>query len=198
MPMSRGTTFALDFPTTRGAFQPAFGGGFGDAFVTQLNLSGTALVYSTYLGGTGSDTASGIAVDRSGHAFVTGGAGANFPTTPGAFQPVLAGGSGDAFVTKLNWRGTALIYSTYLGGSSSEGGWGIAVDADGHAYVTGITDSVDFPTTRRAFQSAFGNFSAFVATIGHDEDDHGNDKDSQLPPPATKKRLRGGSHRSRG
>ena len=110
-----------------------------DAFVTKLNATGTALVYSTYLGGSGDDHGIVIAVDASGNAYVTGHtASSNFPTTAGAYQAVYGGGRYDAFVTKLNATGTALVYSTYLGGSGEDDGYGIAVDASGNAYVTGV------------------------------------------------------------
>ena len=115
-----------NFPTTPGAFQTTFATGFGfddDAVVTKLNATGTALVYSTYLGGGGS-AGTGIAVDGDGNAYVTGAAGTNFPTTPGAFQTTFGGGNADAFVTKLNATGTALVYSTYLGGASIDDGRG--------------------------------------------------------------------------
>src|SRR5438876_782482 len=158
-----GHTESRNFPTTTGAFQTGFGGGAmssgqGDAFVTKLNPAGSALVYSTYLGGSGPDDGKGIAVDAAGNAYVTGStASSNFPTTIGAFQ-TIKGGSGNAFVTKLNPTGSALVYSTYLGGSGAIGdyGAGIAVDASGNAYVTGGTSSSDFPTTAGAFQTTFG------------------------------------------
>ena len=153
-------------PTTPGAIQPVFGGGPVDAFVMKLNPAGSGLVYSTYLGGSDVDFATGIAVDTSGNAYVTGPAGAGFPTTPGAFQPA-SGGSNHAFVTKLNPDGSALVYSTYLGGNGSDFGAGIAVDADGNAYVTGGTTSTDFPTTPGALQPVItGGFGyAFVTKL---------------------------------
>jgi hypothetical protein len=160
-----GETTSSTFPTTPGAFQTAFGGGMGNAFVTKLNPAGTALAYSTYLGGSG--RGNGIAVDAAGNAYVTGGTSSgNFPTTPGAFQRTY-GGSGDAFVTKLNPAGTALAYSTYLGGSGGDSGAGIAVDAAGSAYVAGETTSSTFPTTPGAFQTAFGGGmgNAFVTKL---------------------------------
>jgi Beta-propeller repeat len=165
-----GGTSSSDFPTTRHAFQPAHAGGIADssdAFVTKLNRSGTALVYSTYLGGSNSDMGNGIAVDEDGRAYVTGGtASSDFPTTRRTVQPAFAGGIFDAFVTKLNRNGTALVYSTYLGGSDREIGIDIAVDEDGRAYVTGRTESPDFPTTRRAFQPAFaGGIDVFVTKL---------------------------------
>jgi len=111
------------------------------------------LVYSTYLAGNDFETGMGIAIDPTGNAYVAGWSGsADFPATTGAFQTTQAPSrQGDAFVTKLNPAGTAIIYSTYLGGSGNghlegEGGGGIAVDASGSAYVTGYTTSSDFPT----------------------------------------------------
>ncbi|TMG74464.1 MAG: hypothetical protein E6H75_11965, partial [Betaproteobacteria bacterium] len=160
-----GFTGANDFPTTPGAFQSAFAGGW-DAFVTKLNPTGSALVYSTYLGGSFLDGGSGIAVDSNGNTYVTGETqSSNFPTTVGAFQPALAGCC-DAFVTKLNPTGSALVYSTYLGGRFGETSRGIVTDADGNVFVTGNTESPDFPTTMGAFQSIYGgNNDAFVTKL---------------------------------
>src|SRR5262249_50119935 len=151
-------TSSSSFPVTPGAAQTSFGG-FFDAFVSKLNASGSALVYSTYLGGAGADFGNAIALDGSGNAYVTGSTfRGNFPVTPGAFQAAFRGGVfvGDAFVTKLNASGSALVYSTYLGGSSDDSGNGIAVDGSGNAYVTGSTQSFNFPVTPGAAQP-FGN-----------------------------------------
>ena len=139
-----GVTSSNDFPTTAGAFDTSLGGST-DAFVTKLNPTGTGLVYSTYLGGSVQDTGRGIAVDTLGNALVTGDTNsADFPTTGGPCQTI--GGSLDAYVTKLNPTGSGIVYSIYLGGSNSDTGRGVAVDASGDAYVTGITDSfTDFP-----------------------------------------------------
>jgi hypothetical protein len=159
-----GFTGSFNFPTTPGAFQTASGGGC-DAFVTKLNATGTALAYSTYLGGGGSDEGCGIAVDSAGNAYVTGFTySTNFPTTPGAFQ-TASGGAADAFVTKVNATGTALVYSTFLGGSSLDQGSGIAVDSAGNAYVTGSTGSSNFPTTPGAFQTSSPASSASHAFV---------------------------------
>jgi hypothetical protein len=117
------------------------------------------LFYSTYLGGSGNDQGLGIAVDSAGNAYVTGITGStNFATTAGASQTIYGGGSEDAFVTKLNSTGSGLVYSTYLGGGGGFGndeGRGIAVDPAGNAYVTGNTNSPNFPTTPGAFQTTF-------------------------------------------
>jgi hypothetical protein len=163
-----GHTKSLNFPTTPGAFQPAYGGGLWDAFVTKLDPTGSTLVYSTYLGGTDFDQALAIAVDGAGGAYVTGRtASTNFPTV-NAFQGTNPGGF-RAFVTRLHASGSLLIYSTYLGGSSGEEANGIAVDLFGNAHVTGVTNSTDFPTTPGAFQPvhAGGNTQeAFLTKLG--------------------------------
>ena len=160
-----GFTSSGEFPTTAGAFDASLGGE-QDAFVTKLGPAGTALLYSTFLGGSGSDTGRGIAVDALGNAYVTGNTtSSDFPTTVGAFDTSL-GGARDGFVTKLGPSGTALLYSTYLGGSGGifgstlESGEGIAVDGAGNAYVTGFTQSFNFPTTPGAFDTS-GNVSEF-------------------------------------
>ena len=134
--------------------------------MTKLNPAGSGLVYSTYLGGSGDDYGDGIAVDAAGDAYVTGlTASTNFPTTAGAFQTIF-GRFHDAFVTKLNPAGSGLLYSTYLGGSGYDEGYGIAVDAAGTAYVTGHTYSTNFPTTAGAFQTTHaGGNDAFVTKL---------------------------------
>jgi RHS repeat-associated protein len=168
-----GSTASVNFPTTVGAFQPACNFGFygcNSVFVAKLNplASGAAsLVYSTYLGGGGLDVGRGIAVDSSGNAYVTGSTNSgSFPTTAGAYQTTL-NGSRNAFVTMFNSTGATLVYSTFLGGFIFDEGRGIAVDALGNTYVTGLTESVDFPTTSGAFQTnpLNNNENAFVAKI---------------------------------
>jgi Beta-propeller repeat len=130
-------------PTTPGAYDPSWNGN-SDAFVTKFNASGSALVYSTFVGGSDSDYARGLVVDGSGSAYMTGAtSGRGFPTTPGAFDSTAQ--AGDAFVTKLNPAGSGLAYSTLLGGSGAEFASGIAVDGAGQAAATGFTDSSDFP-----------------------------------------------------
>jgi hypothetical protein len=168
-----GTTQSADFPVTSGAFQTAGAANHTyTPFVTKLNQDGTALVYSTFLSGTGGDTAYALTVDGSGNAYVAGFATSlDFPVTPGAFQTTNVGKR--AFVTKLNSTGTALIYSTYLGGNGGIDGNrinGIAVDASGSAYVAGLTNSTTFPTTPGAFQVSNHNslHTAFVSKLHPD------------------------------
>src|SRR5690606_31611500 len=143
-----------DFPTTAGAPCPSHNGG-SDAFVTKLNAAGSALSYSTFLGGSGDDIGCGIAVDSAGNAFVTGDSldsTPDYPTTAGAYDPSHNGIS-DVFVTKLNAAGSALTYSTFLGGSDVDIGYGIAIDSSGNAFVTGYSfdGTTDYPTTTGAY-----------------------------------------------
>jgi Bacterial Ig-like domain (group 3)/Beta-propeller repeat len=132
--------------------------GDANAFVVKVNAAGTAALYSTYLGGKYFDMGSAIAVDGSDHAYVTGSAySSNFPHTGGAYQSVNKGaplGLDNVFVTKLNAAGSALAYSTFLGGTGGDSGLGIALDSEGEAYVVGNTYSSDFPHTSGAYQAA--------------------------------------------
>ncbi len=233
-----GQAGSTNFPTTVGSLQPAISGnlGYTDAFVTKINAAGNAIVYSTYLGGSGPDVALGVAVDGTGSAYVIGEEqSSNFPSTAGAFQtpqfdwdmfvvklnptgsgltyashfgsegadhglaialdsagnayttgwttlpgpsrsfpvvnafqPNYGGGNNDAFVAKLNASGSALVYSTYLGGgttllnSTDDWGQGIAVDSAGSAYVIGATYSPDFPFTAGAFNTPRNGLDVFV------------------------------------
>ena len=139
-----GTTSSVDFPTTPGSFQPScalYGQScYDDAFVTKLSPDGSSLVYSTYLGGIGNDSAAGVALDASGNAYVAGSTeSGDFPTV-NALQPTR-GWAPDGFLTKLNAAGTELIYSTYLGGNDPDTVNAIAVDAQGNAYVTGVSSA---------------------------------------------------------
>ena len=167
-----GETISTDFPTTAGAVQTTFGGFNYDAYVTKLNPAGTAIVFSTYLGGGDADQGYDIAVDADGNAYVAGRTiSTDFPITPGALQPAFGGGSypgglgGDAFVAKLNPAGTALVYSTYLGGASTEYGYGVALDAARNAYVTGSTSSDNFPLVNPLQPVRRGGNDAFVAKL---------------------------------
>jgi hypothetical protein len=161
-----GFTDSTDFPIAN-AIQPSFAGGRYDAFVTKLNAAGTALIYSTYLGGDNKgeevDYGHAVAVDGAGNAYVAGITfSSSFPTA-NAFQPSLRGNA-DAFLTKLNPTGSALVYSTYLGGSGGEGGHALAVDGLGSAYLTGVTvGSADFPT-QSPYQPTSAGLSDTFAT----------------------------------
>ena len=136
-----------------------------DAFVTKLNPAGSALVYSTYLGGSATDYATAIAVDSSGNAYVTGIVTSDDFPLVNPIDPKLASHAvDDIFVTKLNPAGSALVYSTYLGGGSADDPYAIAVDSSGNAYITGRTNSSDFPLVK-AIQSTRFAFDMFVAEI---------------------------------
>lgn len=156
-----GETESINFPTRRGTFDRTINGNF-DVFVTKLNARGTGLLYSTYLGGSGGDGASAIAVNALGEAFVTGQTGSpNFPTTVGAFDRIHNGGNceglpcPDAFVAKLNASGSRLLYSTFLGGNFDDTAAAITVSSAGSAFLTGQTSSRNFPTTPGAFDRTY-------------------------------------------
>ena len=160
-----GSTTSADFPVTPGAFQAAFAGGGSDAFVTKLTATGDSLVYSTYLGGgragrlccAASDLGTAVAVDLDGNAYVVGFTDADdFPVTAGVFQVAPGGGGSDGFITKLNATGSTLVYSSFIGGGSSDHPTTVAVDLTGNAYVSGSTGSANFPTTAGSYQTAYG------------------------------------------
>ncbi len=205
-----GYTGATNFPTTAGAYDPTYNGGY-DVFVSQLNPAGSALVYSTYLGGSDPDYGYGLAVDSSGSAYVARASGrvtrltpdgaglvystylgglaihsvavdsagnayvtgytdaADFPITPGADDPTYNGGGADAFVSKLNPDGSVLVYSTFLGGSGHDSGWDLAVDSEVNVYVTGRTNSADFPTPAGGYDPSYnGSYDVFVTKLTTD------------------------------
>jgi hypothetical protein len=161
-----GNTSSRDFPVTSNAAQSTFGGGGSDAFVAELDPGGSNLFYAIYLGGSHNDTSGGIAVDEQGNAYIVGTtASPDFPVTPGALQTSYRGVGPHAFVAKLNRDGSSLVYAAYLGGSRTEAGNAIVVDSSGYAFVTGDTNSHDFPTTSGALQHTYrgGRSKAFVA-----------------------------------
>ncbi|MCU1268377.1 MAG: uncharacterized protein JWM21_4695 [Acidobacteria bacterium] len=183
-----GYTFSTDFPITPDAFQSKPGSSpnapVKDAFIMKLNAAGNGVVYSTYLGGNtsgatgqrasnGYEEGRGIAIDGAGNAYITGWtASFNFPTTPGAWQTALAAAPGfgfvanDAFVSKIGPNGDTLVYSTYLGGQGNDEAYAIALDANNNAYVTGTTDSTNFPVTSGVRQPTnAGNQDAFVTKL---------------------------------
>ena len=173
-----GLTGSSDFPVTQGAFQTtnaAFANYASNAYVSKLNPSGSALVYSTLLGGSGiysiADVAQSIAVDGSGHAFVAGYTySSDFPTTPGAFQRTNHGtvyNAPSAFLAEFNTSGSGLVYSTFLGGSGGDSAYALALDSKDDVYLTGWTESYDFPVTSGVFQPAVKSLqgSAFVTKM---------------------------------
>lgn len=158
-----GFTQSPDFPVTAGAPQSTFYGGTGDGFAAKLNPAGSALVYSTFLGGPAEDFGRAIAVDAGGSAYVGGRtASPTFPITTGAFQTRL-GGKDDCFVTKLDAAGS-LAYSTFLGGSEAEQIEGLAIDPSGAAHVVGLTRSQDYPLTAGALRSSLEGIQKAMVT----------------------------------
>lgn len=173
-----GGTKSTNFPTTTGAFQRTLGG-LGDIYVTELNPTGSALVYSTYIGGSAGEEAFAMALDASGNAYVVGATDSpNFPATVGALQTTYGGNSapiqcnfsffttcGDAFAVKVNSTGTALSYATYLGGGGSDYAAGVKVDNLGNAYITGATNSTNFPTVKPLQPSFLGVTDVIVSIL---------------------------------
>lgn len=153
-----GTTKSENFPTSANAFQTTHGGSdqthqVGDAFVTKLKADGSGFAYSTLIGGVDGDAGQGIFVDTKGYAYVAGYTGStNFPTTTGAYTDEYVG-AGDAFYVKVNDLGTGLLYSTFLGGTGSDTAMAMTVDKTGNIYLTGQTQSTDFPKTDAAFDT---------------------------------------------
>jgi hypothetical protein len=161
-----GYTTSTNFPVSPNAVQPHPGGGGWDAFVSKVNATGSGLLWSTYLGGSGFEFGGEIAVDRFGNVYISGDTSStNFPTVH-PVQAAYGGGASDAFVAQLNATGTALVYSTYLGGSGDDHGGGVAVDLAGNASVSGYTNSTNFPTVS-ALQPTYGGGAndAFVAKL---------------------------------
>jgi hypothetical protein len=165
-----GQTRSPDFPTTPGAYDQTISS--TDAFVTHLNATGSDLVFSTALGGTHTDIGYGLTLSVDGAAFVTGFAQSrNFPTTPGAFDQTFNGGNDDLFVSELNPAGSALVFSTYLGGSDNDTGTAIKIDSEGNVYVVGHTGSPNYPTTPGAYDPTINSYiltDAFATKLAVD------------------------------
>ncbi|MCX7640313.1 MAG: SBBP repeat-containing protein [Pyrinomonadaceae bacterium] len=155
-----GRTISADFPTTPGAFDTDYNLG-GDIFVAKLDSTGSSLIYSTFIGGSGSEDSRAIKVDTSGSVYVTGvTSSSDFPTTSGAFDTSY-NGNDDAFITKLNFTGSGLIYSTFLGGSGTDESCDLVIDGEGSAFVTGQTSSFNFPTTPGAYDTTYNDTNPF-------------------------------------
>jgi hypothetical protein len=159
-----GTSVRSVFPTTAGAFDATANGAF-DRTLTKLNAAGSALVYSTYFGGNDFDGGAGLVVDSAGHAYVAGSTpSANFPTTPGAYDTTF--NNGDAFLAKFNATGSALVFSTFVGGSDYDSFSAVVLDTAGNAWLTGGTNSADFPITAGAPDSTFnGGGDAIIVEL---------------------------------
>ncbi len=159
-----GVTASINFPTTSSAYEATYGGD-SDVFVTKFNPTGTGVLFSTYLGGSGIDTPSQILLDAAGDIFLLGSTQSNnFPTTVGVFQPNYAGNQ-DAFLTEMKPNGSALIYSTYIGGTEADFGTALTLDSLGDAFVVGSTQSTDFPTINPIQLGNAGLYDAFVTEI---------------------------------
>lgn len=160
-----GSTQSPDFPVTPGAFQTTIAGLLANCFVTKFNQSGSALVWSTFLGGTGDASGFGLALDETLNVYLTGGTGStDFPITPGAYQTANAG-LYNIIVTKFTPDGSALVYSTYIGGSLVDVAYRIVLDAQNRAYVVGDSNSPDFPVTANAFQQTYSGDEDAVCAI---------------------------------
>jgi hypothetical protein len=168
-----GYTSSPGFPTTVGAYDTSYSNGKSNVFVTRMSPYGSELAYSTYLGGGGniSDTQEGwdIVVDAAGHAYVTGTTSTSaFPVTSGAFDTSFNGQS-DVFVAKLSPQGNELRWATFLGGRDLENAYGLALDGQGGVYISGNTNSEDFPITTDAFDTTYnrGSYDAFLAKLNN-------------------------------
>ncbi|MGA1872972.1 MAG: SBBP repeat-containing protein, partial [Thermoplasmatota archaeon] len=170
-----GYSASSDYPTTSGAYDQSNNGNY-DVVVTKVNSTGQGLVYSTYIGGPVQDYGVAIELDSSTNAYVTGrtdyywggnSSSTGFPTTSGAYDRTMNGGN-DVFVLKLNKAGSALLFSTFIGGSSTDNGEGISIDGKGNVYVTGLTRSSSYPTTWGCIDSSHnGVYDVFVSVLGN-------------------------------
>jgi len=166
-----GYTSSSNFPTTGGSYQPTYSGGNSDVFISKLNSTGTSLIFSTFLGGNGTDVCYDIVlIDTSGFAVTGRTSSANFPTTSGSYQPTFNGNNG-GFICQFNTAGSSVTYSTYIGGTT--GGtscYGITTDASGNKIISGFTSSLNYPVTGCSFQTNYlgGNGDAFVTKLSSD------------------------------
>ncbi len=160
-----GSSKSVDFPVTGAAYDIIHNGG-ADAFVLQLNSAGTALIYSSYLGGAGDDEGRGMVLNNAGNVYLVGSTESpDFPTTTGAYDRIHNGGD-DVFTTKMNLAGSTLIFSTFVGGAGDDRGWGIDLDVAANVYLAGQTQSNDFPATGGVYDETYnGTGDAFVLKL---------------------------------
>jgi hypothetical protein len=168
--IATGATGSTDFPIVN-AIQPAYGGGFSDMFISQFNATGSALIFSTYLGGNGDDQSWDVVLDNSGNIYVSGySASTNFPVTANAYQTGFVGSGHDGVLSKLNSTGSALLYSTYIGSiaigpNGDHMGPHVAVDSLSNAYVACTTEDPNYPVTSNAVQAVLAGASDGCLTI---------------------------------
>jgi len=162
-----GETGSTDFPITGNAFNGTFAGGTSDAFILKLNPSGSSLIYSSFIGGNDYDLGTDIVLDKTGNAYIAGHTWSkDFVVTAGAFCMTSTGDTIDGFISKVNPAGDALVFSTYLGGSSNDIPNAIEVDDSMYVYLTGETDSKDFPITHGTYSTVInGNTDAFLVKL---------------------------------
>jgi hypothetical protein len=161
-----GVTWSSSFPTTAGAYDTVFSGST-DCIVFKLDSTGSSLLFSTFIGGSGSDNGRAIVIDSTGNAYITGTTGSgNFPTTSGAFSESHSGGTYDSYILKLDSSGSSVLYSSFVGGSGGDVGLSITIDTNGNAYITGNTFSTDFPITSGAYDTTHNGYhDVFVVKI---------------------------------
>jgi hypothetical protein len=165
-----GTTWSDDFPVFEDAYQSTYGGRWMDAFICKLDPFDGKVHFLTYLGGNSDDNGEDIRVDDKGFIYVTGYTfSRNFPTTPGAPYRIFRGGQSDGFIVRFSSDGSELIDSTLVGGSGVDRGYGLEIDRHGNAYVSGLTDSTDLPTTEGAFRPVgLTKWDSFVCKLRSD------------------------------
>jgi len=171
-PVLAGKTYSADFPITPGAYDTSHNGfGYEDIFVTRLAASGSTLVWSTFIGGESGDWAAALCLDPAGNVYVTGPTwSSDFPVTPEGYD-TSRNGWNDAFLARLSFSGTTLLWSTFLGGSDGDSGAALALDPAGNPVLTGSTLSFDFPTTPGAFDTSYngGGYDLFVSVLQVDD-----------------------------
>jgi len=165
-----GYTYSTGLPVTPGAVQPAYNNGYNsyiqDVFVAKFSPNLSSLIFCTYFGGSGADYPMGIKVDNDGNVYIAGyTASTNLPVTSGAFQTTFNGGGDDGFIAKLNPTGTSLLYCTYFGGNDIDRVHDIALDSAGNVYLTGLTQSSNFPISATAKQKGYTQWEGFISKL---------------------------------